>query len=69
MPNARVWMVGLDPSGRRLLSLDDSGVARVWTLDPDELVSIAESRLTRSLTDAECRRYLGADDCAAADAS
>ena len=64
-----VWRVGLDPSGRRLLSFDESGVARVWTLDQDELVSIAGSRLTRSLTDAECRRYLDADTCAAANAS
>jgi len=42
---------------------------RVWTLDQEQLVSIAESRLTRTLTDAECRRYLEADSCAEAGAS
>ena len=31
-------------------------MARVWTLDLDELLSIAESRLTRDLTEAECRQ-------------
>ena len=53
-----VWTVGLDPSGERLLSLDDSGLARVWALDPDELVGVGEVEAHRSLTDAECRRYL-----------
>ena len=61
--------VGVDPSGTRLLSLDDSGLARVWALDPDELVSIAQSKLTRALTDAECERYISDGDCAEPDAS
>ncbi len=64
-----VLTVGVDPSGTRLLSLDDSGLARVWALDPDELVSIAQSKLTRALTDAECERYISDGDCAEPDAS
>jgi hypothetical protein len=33
-------------------------VVRVWTLDPERLLRIARSRVTRSLTEDECRRYL-----------
>jgi WD40 repeat protein/DNA-binding SARP family transcriptional activator len=58
---APVTQVAFDATGDRLVSVDDSGVARVWTLDLDELLSIAESRLTRDLTEAECRRYLHTD--------
>jgi WD40 repeat protein len=58
---AAVTQVQFDDTGDRLVSVDDSGVARVWTLDLDELLSIAESRLTRDLTEAECRRYLHTD--------
>jgi hypothetical protein len=31
---------------------------RVWALDPELLLRIARSRVTRSLTEEECRRYL-----------
>jgi len=30
----------------------------VWALDVDRLLEIARGRVTRSLTDAECRQYL-----------
>ncbi len=33
---------------------------RIYTLDIDELIAIAESRLTRELTEAECQLYRGA---------
>jgi WD40 repeat protein len=52
------------PDGTRLASLTYDGVVRVWTLDLDELVEIAQRRVTRDLTDAECRQYLHLDTCA-----
>jgi DNA-binding SARP family transcriptional activator/WD40 repeat protein len=55
-----VTQLAFDEAGDRLLAIDETGVARVWTLDIDHLLAIAESRLTRELTDAECRRYLHA---------
>ena len=58
---APVTQVAFDATGDRLVSIDETGVARVWTLDLDELLSIADSRLTRELTGAECRRYLHTD--------
>ena len=51
---------GLDfsPDGKRLASAAPDGVVRVWALDLDELIAIAEDELTRGLTDDECRQYL-----------
>ncbi len=39
------------------------GVVLVYVLLVDELVDIAESRLTRSLTEEECQEYLHMDAC------
>ena len=41
-----------------LASVDEDGLVRVWALDLDDLITIAKDRLTRTLTDAECRQYL-----------
>ena len=54
--------VAFGPNGRRLVSIGQDGV-RLWTLALDELIDIAESRLTRGFTDGECRTYLDADEC------
>jgi WD40 repeat protein len=59
-----VWSVDFGPDGNRLISAGE-GLARVWTLDLDELIDIAERRLTRSLTDAECHQYLHVEACPA----
>jgi WD40 repeat protein len=52
-------VVGLavGPEGRWLASSGTDGVVRVWTLDLDEVIDIAEARLSRSLTEAECLTY------------
>lgn len=34
------------------------GVVRIWELDLDDLVDIAEHEVTRTVTDQECRQYL-----------
>ena len=54
--------VEFSPDGSYLL-YNDGGVLRRYLLDPDELVELAESRLTRGLTPEECRRYLSAGRC------
>ncbi|HVR32817.1 MAG TPA: BTAD domain-containing putative transcriptional regulator [Acidimicrobiia bacterium] len=43
----------------------DAGLVAVLTIDLDELVEIARSLLTRTLTDQECRTYLHLDACPA----
>jgi WD40 repeat protein len=55
--------VSFSPDGSRLASADRDGVVRVWALDLDDLIAIATDRLTRSLTDDECRQYLHLDSC------
>lgn len=46
-----------DPSIRHLLVTTEPNEVRIYTLDIDELVEIAESRLTRAMTAAECDQY------------
>jgi WD40 repeat protein/DNA-binding SARP family transcriptional activator len=57
-----VSSVAFSPDGTRLVSVD-GGLARVWTLDVDELVDLARARVTRSMTDDECRQYLHLETC------
>jgi WD40 repeat protein/class 3 adenylate cyclase len=42
-----------------------AGQVSVHALDLEELVALAESRVTRSLTDEECRKFLHAEQCPA----
>jgi WD40 repeat protein len=63
--DARLVGVAVDQTGSRVATVDGDGVVRVWTLDLDELIDLAEARLTRGLTDAECQQYLHRDRCAA----
>ena len=61
-PEGPVWWVDFSPDGDRLVTTSDD-VARVWALDLDDLVAIAQERLTRSLTDDECLQYLHVAQC------
>jgi DNA-binding SARP family transcriptional activator/WD40 repeat protein len=63
-----VSILGFSPDGRHLaIGLDDPDgpldAIRIYTLDPGELVELAEAKLTRPLTPAECRRYLPSERC------
>lgn len=55
--------VHFSPDGSRLSSTDESGLLRVWALDLDDLIELATARLTRTLDDDECRRYLHLERC------
>jgi WD40 repeat protein len=55
---AAVRRLNFDETGERLVSTDDTNVARIWTLDVDSLIEIARQRVTRDLTPAECERHL-----------
>jgi WD40 repeat protein len=46
-----------------LVTLDDGPDVYLMTVDVDELLDIARSRVTRGLTDEECRTYLHVDRC------
>ena len=53
--------VALSPDGRLIATVrrrQPVPFVHVWALDPELLLRIARSRVTRSLTAEECRRYL-----------
>jgi WD40 repeat protein len=55
--------VAFSPDGSRLASVGAEGIVRVWALDLDDLIEIAQRRLTRTLTDEECQQYLHVRRC------
>lgn len=55
--------LAFSPDGSMLATRDSDGTVRVWAMDIDDLLEIARSEVTRSLTDEECRRYLHLARC------
>ena len=53
------------PDGSRLASSGRDGTVRLWAVSLDELVALAESRVTRTLTEDECQTYLHMETCPA----
>jgi len=51
------------PEGSRLTTAGWDGTARVQLLKLEDLVALAKSRVTRALTDDECKRFLHVDKC------
>lgn len=61
-----VESVAFHPDGNHIASMSATNWAIwIWTLDTDELIEIAETRVTRPLTDRECRIYLHLEACPA----
>lgn len=56
--------VAFSPDGKLLFTGGDDGV-RVYTLQVEDLVALAKSRLTRSWTEDDCQRYLHTATCPA----
>jgi WD40 repeat protein len=51
------------PDGTRLFAAGADGTIRPYVLDVDELMTMAQSHVSRSLTNEECRQYLHMDAC------
>ena len=68
-PEAAVSEIAFSRDGSRLAAFspdvggDGIGTVRVWALDVDDLVSIAHSKVTRPLTEAECEQFLHQPAC------
>ena len=52
-----ICCVAFSPNGTLLFTGGDHGV-RIYTLQIEDLIALAQSRLTRSLTTEECQKYL-----------
>ncbi|MCP4416732.1 MAG: protein kinase, partial [Chloroflexi bacterium] len=55
--------IEFSPDGTRLVSASADGTVRIFVLPIEELMTLARSRLTRSLTESECQRYLPTEVC------
>jgi WD40 repeat protein/DNA-binding SARP family transcriptional activator len=55
--------VAFSPDGRQLASTSADGSIRVWAVDLEDLIELARGKLSRDLTDAECRRFLRTEAC------
>ncbi len=60
---AVVGGVAFSPDGTRLATFSDDGTVRIYTLSMEELITLAQSRVTRSLTLDECQKYLHLEKC------
>jgi WD40 repeat protein/transcriptional regulator with XRE-family HTH domain len=61
--SASVGGVAFSPDGTRLATFSDDGTARIYVLPVEELVALAKTRVTRSLTTEECLKYLHLTAC------
>ena len=57
--------VACSPDGEYLATAGFDGTTRVFVVQPDRLLTLARSRLTRSFTLEECQKYLHLEQCPA----
>jgi hypothetical protein len=53
----------ISPDGRMIALSGNDGFVHLMAANLDELLALANSRLTRKLTTAECQENLHVDDC------
>lgn len=60
---SNVFGVSFSSDGANLATAGADGTVRTYTLALDELITLAEERLTRDLTDEECIKFLHVQTC------
>jgi WD40 repeat protein len=55
--------VAFSPDGKYLATSSQDGTVRFYVLSLPELIELAQSRITRSLTEGECQQYLHEEEC------
>jgi WD40 repeat protein len=60
---AEVGSVAFSPDGMHLAAAIADKAVYLYTLNHDELILLAKTRITRSLTPQECQRYLQREEC------
>jgi WD40 repeat protein len=58
-----IWYLEVSPDGKYLATANQDGLTQFFLLDLDELIDLAQTRITRDLTQAECKQYLHLDEC------
>jgi WD40 repeat protein len=61
-----VTSLAFSPDGTRLTTGSRDGTVQIYALNLEDLIKIAQSRLTRSLTTEECQKHLHVVSCPAA---
>ena len=62
---ANVYSISFSPDGTHLATAGTDGTARIYTLQMQDLIKLARSRVTRTLSTEECRKYLHVETCPA----
>jgi WD40 repeat protein len=62
-PALGIPWVQMSPDASFLLYGDAGGIIRRFPLDSDDLIELAQSRVTRGLTPHECQQHFGSGDC------
>ena len=57
--NSQVSPVAFSPDGKYVVLGSGDGIVRVWLWRPNDLIADACSRVTRNLTRAEWKQYIG----------
>jgi WD40 repeat protein len=61
--SSNVFGVALSPDGKHAVTAGGDGTLRFYALNMEELIALAQTRVKRSLTIEECRRYLHTEAC------
>jgi WD40 repeat protein/DNA-binding SARP family transcriptional activator/tRNA A-37 threonylcarbamoyl transferase component Bud32 len=55
--------LAITPDGKYVATAGRDGMVRLFVLDTEELIRLGKSRVTRTLTEEECQRYLHMETC------